>query len=298
MYNSEEYVAEFYERMVKSVKKITGSYEIIFVNDGSPDGSLQIAKRLLEIDNKIRIIDLSRNFGQHKAIMTGLAHAGGDLVFLIDCDLEEDPELLELFLEEYRRDGDADVIFGVQKNRKGNIIRRLPGALFYHLFNFLSDYKLPSNLTTVRLMSKRYVENLVRYRESELVIGGLWVITGFRQVPVPIDTRHKGASSYSFTKKMSLFFNSVTSFTSKPLVYICYIGFFISIISFISVCYLIIVRILYGTPILGYTSLIASIWLLGGIVIFSIGVVGVYLSRVFIEVKQRPYTIIRKIYER
>src|SRR5262249_22005503 len=151
LYYSAPYLEEFYARIKTEAERITHDYEIIFVNDGSPDNALNIAIALYENDDQVRIIDLSRNFGHHKAIMTGLAHARGSLVFLIDSDLEEEPELLGKFYNEIHNSG-ADVVYGVQRTRKGGFFERISGSIFYRIFNWLSIYPIPQNLITVRLM--------------------------------------------------------------------------------------------------------------------------------------------------
>ena len=145
MYYSASYLEEFYNRITTTAGKIADDYEIIFVNDGSPDNSLDLAISFYERDDRVRVIDLSRNFGHHKAIMTGLSHAKGEVVFLIDCDLEEDPELLGKFYDELKC-SDADVIYGVQQARKGGFVEKISGNIFYWMFNLLSSYPVPTNL--------------------------------------------------------------------------------------------------------------------------------------------------------
>jgi hypothetical protein len=146
LYYSSPYLEEFYARTCAAAEQITDDYEIILVNDGSPDDSLDVALSLFERDDRVKVVDLSRNFGHHKAVMTGLAHARGDLVFKIDCDLEEEPELLGEFYAEMIKDPSVDVVYGVQQRRKGGPFERLSGSLFYRLFNLLSDHPVPSNL--------------------------------------------------------------------------------------------------------------------------------------------------------
>lgn len=297
MYQSASHLEEFFRRVTAVAEKSGDDYEVVFVNDGSPDTSLDVSLRLRDSANNVRVVDLSRNFGHHKAIMTGLEHAKGEFVFLIDCDLEEPPELLEQFHQELLKHQDADVIYGVQKERKGGVFETLTGHLFYIIFNFLSDHPIPPNLITARLMTRRYVDNLLRHRESEFLIGGLWTITGFKQIPVDVKKGHKGSSSYSLSKKITLALDSVTTFSRKPLLAISLIGIFISLVSFVYIVYTISRVFAYGIPVPGYASILVSIWFLGGIIVFSVGVVGIYLSRVFIEVKNRPYTIVREIYD-
>lgn len=297
VYYSAPYLKEFYERITNSVKIITDDYELIFVNDGSPDNSSDILLELFEKDKKTKIIDLSRNFGHHKAMMTGLAHAKGDLVFLIDCDLEEEPELLGKFYVEIKS-SDADVVYGVQQTRKGAFFERITGNLFYKLFNLFSNYPVPPNLITTRLMSKRYVASLVEHKDREIFLAGLWAITGFKQVPFVAKKHYKCNSAYNLKRKFSVFVNSITSFSNKPLVFIFYLGCAISLLSSIAALYLIVRRIFFGVFLAGWPSLIVSVWLLGGLIIFCLGIIGIYVSKIFMETKQRPYTVIRKIYER
>ena len=298
MYYSSPYIQEFYDRICAVAKKITEDYEIIFVNDGSPDDSLDIAVSLYEKDPKVRVIDFSRNFGHHKAMMTGLMHAKGELVFLIDCDLEEEPELLERFYAEHRKNDDVDVVYGVQKARKGGFVEKISGNIFYWMFNLFSNYPVPSNLVTARLMSKRYVDNLVKHKDREVFMAGLWAITGFKQVPLMVTKHDKGNSSYDLRRKISLLVNSITSFSNKPLLFIFYLGSIILFIASLAALHLIIRRLFFGVLLAGWPSLMVTIWLLGGLTIFCVGVIGIYLSRVFMETKERPYTIIRQIYER
>jgi putative glycosyltransferase len=296
LYCSAPYVEEFCARACAAAEKLTSNFEIILVNDGSPDNSLDLALSLYRQDKRIKIINLSRNFGHHKALMTGLEHACGELVFLIDSDLEEEPELLERFYDKLKETG-ADVVFGIQKKRKGNYFERFSGAVFFKVFNLLSTHPISTNALTARLMTRRYVAALVQHREREFIISGLWTLTGFEQVPVAVKKHHKGSSTYGPGRKISHLVNAITSFSNKPLVLIFYLGCFIMLVSSVAAIDMIIRRIVLGTQIQGWASLIVSIWLLGGVTIFCLGVIGIYVSKVFIEVKQRPYTIIKQVFD-
>ncbi len=296
LYESASYINEFHRRASATAKQLVGDdYEIVFVNDGSPDNSLDLAIRLTEHDSHVVVVDLSRNFGHHKAMMTGLAHAKGDLVFLIDSDLEEEPEWLLSFNEQMARQR-CDVIYGVQERRKGNWFEHWSGQWFYRLFNVLTGLSLPENIVTARLMSRRYVDALVCHQEREVFMAGLWHITGFDQRPQVIKKHHCSETTYTFRRKMSLLVNSVTSFSNAPLVSIFYIGVAISVFALVYIAYLVTHWLFLAKPLSGWTSIMASIWLLGGMVISFIGVVGIYLSKIFSETKQRPYTIVRQIY--
>ena len=182
--------------------------------------------------------------------------------------------------------------------RKGGFFERITGLIFYKLLNLLSNYPIPENLTTIRLMSKRYVSSLLEHREREIVIGGLWAITGYNQIPMVVKKKYKGNSTYNLGKKMSYFFTFISSFSNKPLDFIFYLGLIVSSTSIMAALYLVIRRIFFGDLLTGWPSLIVSIWLLGGITIFCLGIIGIYLSKIFVETKDRPYTIIRQIYER
>jgi putative glycosyltransferase len=298
LYQSESYIREFYERITKNSDKITDDYEIIFVNDGSPDGSLEQAVALHQQDTRVCVIDLSRNFGHHKAMMTGLSYAKGEYVFLIDVDLEEEPELLKNFWDELMKNDEVDVVYGVQKKRKGNWFEKITGELFYRLINLLSGIGVPKNLVTARLMRKNYVDALVQYREQEIFLAGIWVVTGFNQVGIGIKKHSHSETTYNLTRKIQILINSITSFSNKPLVYIFYMGLIITLFSLFTVLYLVARKLLFGISFEGWTSIVASIWLLGGLIIFSIGVVGIYLSKIFIETKNRPYVSIKKMYRR
>ena len=296
LYQSAPYINEFHERASASAKGMVGDdYEIVLVNDGSPDNSLDLAIRLTEQDSHVVVVDLSRNFGHHKAMMTGLAQAKGELVFLIDSDLEEEPEWLEAFARQMNQER-CDVVYGVQERRKGNWFERWSGQWFYRFFKALTGLALPENVVTTRLMARRYVDALLCHQEREVFIAGLWHITGFDQRPQVIKKHHTSETTYTFRRKMSLLVNSVTSFSNAPLVSIFYIGVAISLFALAYIVYLVTHWLFLAKPMSGWTSVMASIWLLGGMVISFIGVVGIYLSKIFSETKQRPYTIVRQIY--
>jgi putative glycosyltransferase len=296
LYQSALYVTEFHSRASAVAKQLVGDeYEIILVNDGSPDDSLEIAIDLAKKDNHLTLVDLSRNFGHHKAMMTGLGYSSGDQVFLIDSDLEEEPEWLLLFSKQMQVES-CDVVYGVQPKRKGRFFEQMTGNLFYIIFRLLTGIAQPNNIVTARLMSRRYVNALLSHQERELNIGGLWIITGFKQCQQLVKKHATSPTTYSLSHKFSHLVNAVTSFSSKPLVFTFYSGLFISFSALIYILYLAI-GYFVATPPDGYTSLIASIWFFSGLIIFFIGVQGIYISKLFTEVKQRPYTIIKSIYK-
>ena len=296
LYQSAQFLEEFCRRAASSAHQLVGGdYEIVLVNDGSPDNSLELAVRLCELDPHVVVVDLSRNFGHHKAMMTGLAYSRGEQIFLIDSDLEEEPEWLPGFSAQMSRER-CDVVYGVQAQRKGGVFERLSGKWFYRFFKALTGIVLPENVVTARLMSRRYVNALLRHDEREVFLAGLWHITGFDQRPQTIQKHSTSETTYTVRRKMSLLVNSVTSFSNAPLIGIFYIGVAISLVAGAYIAYLVIHWLFLSKPLSGWTSVMASIWLLGGLIISFIGVVGIYLSKIFSETKRRPYTIVRQIY--
>lgn len=294
LYRSSPYIEEFYRRVTAVASRVAPTHELIFVDDGSPDDSLRIALAICARDPRVSVIELSRNFGHHRAMMTGLGRARGNLVFLIDSDLEEQPEWLEDFAERLRAT-DADVIYGVQERRKGTVFERLTGYLFYRLFNALSEVPMPENVATVRLMRRPYVRNLVAHRDREMFIAGLWALTGFRQLAVPVAKTSTSPTTYTLRRRLTNFLDAATSLSRRPLVLVFYLGLTVVLMSGAGVVYLVYQRIVSGF-LPGWTSLIVSVWMLGGLTLFSIGLIGLYLSRIFIETKRRPYTVIRQVY--
>lgn len=295
LYKSSSYIDEFYLRVSAAARNLTDDYEIVLVNDGSPDDSLLRAIQLTRSDNRIVLIDLSRNFGHHKAMMTGLSYVRGERIFLIDSDLEEDPGWLLIFSEHMDREN-CDVVYGVQERRKGGFFEKWSGELFYRFFKHLTGLTLPQNIVTARLMTKQYVDALLLHDEREVFLAGLWHITGFDQRPLNINKKNTSETTYTFQHKMSLLVNSVTSFSNAPLKAIFYIGIIISLLACGYTTYLVINKFFFAKPLSGWTSVMASIWILGGAIIIFIGIVGIYLSKIFMETKRRPYTIIRQIY--
>jgi putative glycosyltransferase len=295
LYRSAEHLAEFHRRMSREAEKMALDYEIVYVNDGSPDASLDVALALAATHPNVSVVDLARNFGHHKAMMTGLAYARGERVFLLDCDLEEEPELLSSFAAAMQ-ESKADVVYGVQSRRKGGPTERWSGRLFFWIFNQMAEHPLPRNLCTVRLMTRRYVKALVAHQERAMVIGGLWVITGFAQVALPITKGRRDGSSYTIARRVDVLVNAVTSFSDKPLKLIFYMGMGIFALALAAATYVVVRRVLFGVLLAGWASLMISVWLLGGLTLFSIGILGIYLQKVFIETKQRPYTIVREVH--
>ena len=291
LYRSAPYLKELVRVGQRTARTLTRDVEWILVNDGSPDESLRVALELRRKDYRITVIDLSRNFGHHKALRTGLEYAKGDWVFILDSDLEDRPEWLARFWSTIVREK-ADVAFGVRARRKGSVFEKVTGGLFYGIFNFLTGLRLPLNITTARLMSRRYVDAFLSHRERELYLGVLMHFIGFKQVPVNVETASKSPSTYDLSRKIDLLINSLTGYTDRLFRWMGYLGFFLFLAGF-ACAGLVLAGV---TPVIAVGAAVPAILMVGGMVIASVGLLGIYLYRVMLEVKGRPAAVVRRVY--
>lgn len=281
---------------MNAASAITDDVELIMVNDGSPDDSLELAVELHRTDPRVVVVDLARNFGHHKAMMTGLAHASGELIFLVDSDLEEPPENLPEFYELFKREG-CDVVYGVQENRRGGFFERTTGALFFAVLDVLGDRPVPRNVVTSRLMTRDYVNALVSHEDREFIISDLWQVTGFRQIPITVKKLSLSPSTYSLRDRVELAVKHVTTTSTRLLYYVLYTGILIFGISNALVLFYLGRYLTSGTGVDGFTSLIISVWFLGGLITLILGILGIYIANIMSETKRRPYTLVRRIYK-
>jgi len=297
MYRSRSFLETFLAECRQAVQAVgCQRYEIVLVNDGSPDDSLDYVLSRRRDISELVVIDLSRNFGHHQAIQAGLRESRGALVFLIDCDLEVRPAALEIFLPKLRQTR-ADVVYGYQEARKGSWFEQFSGGLFWAGFNRMSDIKVPENLVTERVMTRRFVDALLRMGDYNLFMGGMMSWTGFTQVGVSVGKQQReGQSTYTLLKRVQLMVNAVSSFSSKPLVWLFNAGVVITLASFGYVAYLIVRKLLFDDALLGFTSMMAMMALTLGVVTTGLGLVGIYLGKVFNQVQNRPTYIIRDIH--
>lgn len=295
LYYSAPFLDEFLRRMTLSAEQITQDYELILVNDGSPDDVLQKALNAKAHNPRLKIIDLSRNFGHHEAGMVGLAHAQGDVVFLIDCDLEEAPELLNDFWRRFQDQPELDVVYGVQAQRKGGWFERQSGQLFYTLFNALSDIKIAPNVLTVRLMKKTFVDNLSAYQERKLFVGGIMAHAGFNQQAIIVKKLSKATTTYTLARQLKLLITSITSFSLKPLEYLFFLGSGL-LVSTLLVMFILSIKafILNTTLTITCVVLLATAIIVGSIMTCT-GLLGLYIANIQTETKQRPRAIIKRI---
>jgi putative glycosyltransferase len=295
LYRSAAHIDEFHGRAMKAAEAIADDIEMVIVNDGSPDSSLELALELQRTDPRIVIVDLARNFGHHKALMTGLAHANGDLIFLIDSDLEEQPEDLAQLYRRFRQD-DCDVVYGIQESRRGGPFKRIPGALYFRLLEALSDHPIPRNVLTSRLMTRDYVRALLRHRDRAFTIAHLWQVTGFRQQPIALQKMSLSPTSYTVGHRVEMAIREITTTSSRLLYLIFYIGICIFGLSNAVIVYFLGRYFTSGIGVDGFTSQIVSIWFLGGLITFILGILGIYMANILAETKRRPFTGVRRIY--
>jgi putative glycosyltransferase len=245
--------------------------------NGSPDDSLAYSLERRKDIPQLVVLDLSRNFGHHHAIQAGLQHATGNLIFLIDCDLEVSPFVL-IELQRKLRESDCDMVFGYQENRKGGWFEQVSGNMFWKGFNFLSDIKIPENIVTERLMTRRYVEALLQMGDRNLFLAGMmsW-IGGFRQVGIPIIKKQReGRSTYTLMRRIGLVINAVSSFSAQPLIWLFNTGVAITFLSFSFAVYVILRKLLLDDALLGFTSVMTVMTLSLSILTTAIGLIGIF----------------------
>jgi putative glycosyltransferase len=297
MYRSRPFLEEFLADCVEAVRQISiDDFEIVLVNDGSPDDSLTYALARRQDIPELVVIDLSRNFGHHHAMQAGLQHARGELVFLIDCDLEVSPMTLRAFHQKLNDTG-CDLVFGYQESRKGGWFEQISGGLFWKGFNLLSETRIPENTVTERLMTRRFVDALLQMGDRNVFLGGMMSWTGFQQIGLSVGKKQReGASTYTLMKRVQLMVNAVSSFSSQPLVWLFNAGVMITLVSFTYAAYLIARKLIFGDSLVGFTSVMALMALSLGILTTSVGLVGVYIGKVFNQVQNRPSYIVKDVF--
>lgn len=298
MYRSRSFLDRFLAECLEAITNVGATdFEIVLVNDGSPDDSLAYAISRCQDIPQLVVVDLSRNFGHHYAMQAGLRYAKGDFIFLIDCDLEVSPLTLSEFKKKLDASG-ADMVYGYQESRKGGVFERTSGGFFYSTFNYLSDIKIPENIATERIMTRRYVEALLQLGDRNLFLGGMMSWTGFPQLGMPLKKKQReGRSSYTILARIHLMVNAVSSFSAQPLIWMFNIGITITTFSFLYVFYLIARKILFNDALLGFTSLIALTSLSLGIMATGMGILGIYLGKVFTQVQNRPNYIVKDVHK-
>jgi len=292
VYMAEKIVPELVRQLHENLSGITNDYEIILVNDASPDNSWLAMKVECEKDKRVKGINLSRNFGQHYAITAGLNYAKGEWVIVMDCDLQDRPdEIPNLYAK--TQEG-WDIILGRRIERKDSLIKKGMNYFFYKLLHYLTDYDTDKAIGTFRIINRKVVDSYNQFNEHSRYFGGLINWLGFKTATISVKhaDRYEGKTSYSLGKLLSLSLNAILSFSDKPLRITIKLGFWIVFLSSLFILYKIFTVIFYGTTILGWSSLIASIFFSTGLIVSILGVIGLYIGKIFEETKNRPLYIV------
>ena len=293
-YNEEKSLPLLYPELVKLMDGNTAyEWELMFVNDGSADGTLQELKRLRAMDQRVNYVDLSRNFGKENAMLAGFDHVTGDCMVIIDADLQDPPELIPEMVKWWEQ-GYEDVYAKRKSRGRESWLRKRLSMLFYRMLQSSSRFDVLQNVGDFRLLDRRCINALKRMRESERYTKGMFSWIGFKKKEIEFDrgNRQAGKSAWSYRQLFSLAIDGITSFSSLPLRISTIAGFFISLLAFIYMMVVFIRALIWGNPVQGYPSLLVIILFLGGIQLLSLGIIGEYIGRIYNETKNRPDYII------
>ncbi|MDC0459754.1 glycosyltransferase family 2 protein [Crocinitomicaceae bacterium] len=294
VYNAANVLDEFVRRIEDSITPLTDDYEIILINDASPDTSWKRMKSICSNNNKVVGINLSRNFGQHYAITAGLDVSKGDWIVVMDCDLQDVPEEIPKMYEKAMEGFDA--VLAQRINRNDKFLKKFFSTIFYKLLQFLSGIEQDSSVANFGVYSRKVIDSINSMREPIRFFPTMVNFVGFKKVKFPVrhESRKRGQSNYNLKKLLKLAFDVIISNSEKPLRIMVLIGFVISFLSFIIALIYFIKAYMYGFGVSGFASLIISIWLLSGIIIATLGIVGLYVGKTFEYVKKRPIYIIKE----
>jgi glycosyltransferase involved in cell wall biosynthesis len=297
VFNEEEVVKIFISTVEDILIARSISFEFIFVNDGSTDNTYEVLKNLSIQNSKIKIINLSRNYGKEQALSAGLDFATGLAGVPIDCDLQDPPELIIEMYDKWKEGFDVVLAKRIDRTSDG-LIKRRTSAAFYNLINTVSDIDIPNNVGDFRLIDRRVIDALKTYPEKTRFMKGIFASVGFKQTTVQYvrPARVAGTTSWNYFGLYKLAIEGFVSFTSIPLKMWSYVGALVSIFSFVYGIYLVVKTTILGADVPGYASLMVVLLVMSGLILLSLGIIGEYISRIFIEVKQRPtYIVMDKI---
>jgi dolichol-phosphate mannosyltransferase len=286
---------EIITQKVSEQLKAFDSYEIIFIDDGSTDTTLEEIKRITKSECAIKYISLSRNFGHQKALKAGLDHAKGDCVISMDGDMQHPPELINKLIEKWKEG--YDVVYTVRNEAKDTgLMKKMTSVVFYKILNKISDVDIPLGAADFRLLDKKVVNELRGFKENWLFIRGLVSWLGFKQTGVEyrVQKRYTGNSKYPVSKMIAFAIQGITSFSILPLRISILLGFLFSTGSFLYAVYALFAKYILKVAIVGWTSILLSVLFLGGIQLIFLGVIGEYLGKMFIETKNRPNYVIKE----
>jgi dolichol-phosphate mannosyltransferase len=294
VYNEVENLSALYARLVSVLEGQRLDFEIIFVDDGSSDGSVESLGKLEQADGRVRVIELARNFGHQVAITAGLDYARGDVIAVMDADLQDPPEVLPSFIAKWREG--HDVVYAIREQRKEGWFKRISYTAFYRLLRRVASIDIPLDAGDFCVMDRRVVDLLQSMPERTRFIRGIRSWVGLRQVGLPFErqARHAGESKYSVGRLMILALDGLVSFSFVPLRIITGLGIAVSALSMLMAVFFFVKKLLYGLSPPGFAALIVSIFFLAGIQLITLGVIGEYVGRIFEETKRRPLYVLRR----
>lgn len=293
VYHGEKMLEELVARISKAVAPLTSVYEIILVNDCSPDASWDVIKTICARDTKVKGINLAHNFGQPYAITAGLSYAQGDYIAVIDCDLQNKPEdLPALFIKAMEG---YDIVSARRVHREDTFLKRMSSAVFHRVYDFLSGFSTDKSVAEFGVYSRRIVEVYCSIPEYSRSFVELIHTLGFRKTGIDVlhDHRLEGKSSYNFSRLLRLSFNAIISNSNRPLQLAVSIGFIMSLFSFLMAVYNVFAKFAGWNEVVGYTTTVFSIWFVGGLLLFMMGILGLYIGKIFDQVKGRPVFIVQ-----
>lgn len=288
------FLRELYERVKKSAESVFPDFELILVNDASPDNAWPEIEAICKADTRVKGINLSRNFGQHYAITAGLTHATGDWVVVMDCDLQDVPEEIPSLYNKAQEGYDS--VFAQRKDRQDGLFKRLQSWAFYKVFGYLTDTKLDHTIANFGIYRRSVICAILSMHDSIRYFPTMSQWVGFRKTKLPVrhDDRKAGRSSYSFLRLLRLAAGNIIAFSDKPLKLCTYAGFFMSAVSLGIAIFYFSLYMAGKIEVQGYVSLILSVWFLGGMLMSTLGILGIYLGKTFNQVKGRPTFIVAK----
>jgi glycosyltransferase involved in cell wall biosynthesis len=294
MYNEETVIDIFFERIIPILEDITPDYEIICVDDGSDDETFSLLGKVHDKNPEIKILNLSRNFGKELAMTAGIDHAAGQAVIPLDADLQDPPELIAELVEKWREGYDMVLAKRVDRS-SDSAAKRFTARLFYRLIDRISEVPIPENVGDFRLMDRRVVDALAMMPERTRFMKGMFAWLGFKQATVPYTRapRAAGTTKWHFMPLWNFALQGIVSFTNFPLKIWSYIGIVCALGSMTYGTFIVLRTLIYGVDVPGYASLIAIILFFNGLIMMSLGIMGEYMARLFVEVKRRPLYLVR-----
>lgn len=297
-YNEEGNVEKFFSEVKRVFDGKVNDYEFVFVNDGSKDKTLDNLKKLYneQKDSHIQVLSFSRNFGKESAIYAGLNHAKGDMVCLIDADLQQRPEVVLEMLDVMNSNEDLDCVTAYQDERKESKLMTSLKSMFYKIINGIAEVRFVNGASDFRLMKRAMVDAILEMTEYHRFSKGIFSWVGFNTeyIPYTVEERESGESKWGFRKLLKYAFDGIVSFTTFPLKLSAYVGFLSSIVSIIYLIVVVVQKLAFGIDVPGYATIVVLVLLLGGLQLFSLGILGEYLSKIYVQVKNRPVYILKE----